>query len=275
MIKLFVLLVLWALAFYPVYPALVHTWLNHSNNSHGILVPFISLYLIWHKRALIREVEIRNSIAGAVILIASMGIYLVANAGNVAVVSRAMIVFSLVGLVLFNLGSSIFQTLAFPLVFLLFLVPVPDSVIALVAFPLQLFATKVSYLIIQFLSIPVYQEGNLLFFAQTQLEVAEACSGIRSLVSLTMLSLLFTYFSPLSRILKTTLLVSAIPLALLANILRVTSTGILAHFFGSGVARGFLHEFSGLAVFMFGLSLLFLEYLLLNRIGERARAADR
>ena len=265
-LKLFVLLILWVLAFFPLYPSLVETWLNHSNNSHGILVPLISAYLIWKKREELKLAVITNSNWGAIILVISLAVYVVSYAGAIAFISRFMIVFSLIGLVLFTLGKSGFKLLVFPLFFLIFMVPIPDSIIGTVAFPLQLFATKISAIIIQALSIPVYREGNMLYFVETQLETAEACSGIRSIVSLTMISVLFAYLSDAGKIGKAALVASAVPLALTGNFIRVSGTGILAHFYGSKVARGFLHEFSGLAVFALGFIILLIEYTLLNKI---------
>jgi len=268
-VMLLVLLVLWLIAFIPVYPHLVWTWLNHSDNSHGILVPLVSLYFIWQKRERLRLAKISNSQWGAFILIASMGLYLLSYAGAVAVVSRAMIVFSLVGLVMFSLGKEIFSLVAFPLLYLFFMVPVPDSILGLVALPLQLFATKVSAFLIHAVSIPAYREGNMLYFAQTQLEVAEACSGIRSIMSFGMLSFIFAYMMDRSWWKRMLLVLSTIPLALIANIVRVTGTGILAHFYGAKFALGFLHEFSGLAVFVFGFVLLLGEFLLLNKVSSK------
>jgi exosortase len=166
------------------------------------------------------------------------------------------------------MGWQVVRVLAFPLGFLVFMVPVPDSVLGMVSFPLQLLATKIAAGVIQFCSIPVYREGNMLYFVHTQLEVAEACSGIRSIMSLTMLSVIFAHLSGNGWWRKVLLIFSAIPIAMLANILRVSGTGILAHFFGDKVARGFLHEFSGVAIFVFGLLLLFLVFNLLNRIGN-------
>jgi len=267
--KLLALLILWFICFFPVYPHLMGTWLHHSNNSHGILVPLISAFLIWQKRDQIKQVSISNSIWGAVILAGSMFIYVVSYAGAVAVVSRIMIVFSLIGLTLFTLGNSIFSLIRFPLAYLIFMVPVPDSMYNLLAFPLQLFATRVSALVIKALTIPAFREGNMLYFAQTQLEVAEACSGLRSIMSFIMLSFLFAYMMDNIYWKRITIILSAIPLAIFANILRVTGTGILAHFYGEKVARGFLHEFSGLAVFAFGFVLLFSEYVLLDRLKRK------
>ena len=266
-IKFVVLLILWAAVFIPVYPGLIHTWLNHSNNSHGLLVPLLSLYFVWQKKDKLRLITISNSNWGAGILIISMVLYLLSYAGAVTVISRTMIVCSLIGLILFTLGTTFFKLLSFPLFFLLFMVPVPDSIVGIVAFPLQLFATKISAFIIAVFSIPVYQEGNMLYFVQTQLEVAEACSGIRSIMALTMLSVIFVYLiDKKGWVPKAFLIASAIPLALIANIIRVSGTGVLAHFYGERIARGFLHEFSGLAVFAFGFILLFVEYSLLNKV---------
>jgi exosortase len=265
-IKFFILIALWFVCFLPIYPGLVQTWLNHSDNSHGILVPLVSLYFIWQKKEKFKSVTVPNSNWGAIILILSLGLYLLSYAGAVEVVSRAMIVFSLIGLVIFTFGKAFFTLVAFPLLFLLFMVPVPDSILGLVAFPLQLFATKVSTLIIHIFSIPAYREGNMLYFVQTHLEIAEACSGIRSIMSFGMLSFIFAYMMDKIWWKRVVLVLSTIPLALFANIVRVTGTGILAHFYGDKVARGFLHEFSGLAVFAFGFVLLLLEYMILNKV---------
>jgi exosortase len=264
-----ILLALWAVTFYPVYPGMVAAWLNHSNNSHGMLVPFITLFFIWQNREKLRSAEVSTNFCGALLLAGSLLIYLLAYIGGIAAVMRSMIVFSLAGLVLYVLGKRIFRMLLFPLFFLLFMVPVPDAILNAVAFPLQLFATKVSAGVIQFCSIPVYREGNMLYFVQTQLEVAEACSGIRSLTALVMLSVIFMAQMRRGWMLKAVILFSAVPVALAANILRVSGTGILAHFFGDQVAKGFLHEFSGLAVFAFGLIILFIEFSLLNRFGKK------
>jgi len=268
-LKLGILLGLLFIVFLPVYPQLVHTWFNNSNNSHGVLVPFISAYFIWQKREKLREITLGNSKIGLLVLSICLPLYMVSYLGSVAVVCRAMIVFTLIGIILFNLGKRVFLTIAFPLLYLVFMVPVPDSIMGLVSFPLQLFATQVSEKVIGLFSIPVLREGNMLYFSNTQLEVAEACSGIRSIMSYTMLSFLFIYLMRKGLLRKIALLASAIPLALLANITRVTGTGILAHFFDDKVARGFLHESSGLVVFAFGFILLSIEYLLLNKVSGK------
>lgn len=200
-------------------------------------------------------------------LVASLIIYIISFVGDVSFVSRLMIVFSLIGLLLYNLGKELVRILIFPLLFLFFMIPVPLSLIERISIPLQLFASTVSAWLIKLISIPVYQDGNMLYFVQTQLEVAQACSGLRSIVALTMLSAIFIHLSEKGLTRKIILLISVIPLALMVNIIRVTGTGLLAHFYGGVVADGFLHNFSGLAVFVLGFFLLSLEFSLLNKIG--------
>ena len=270
-LKVLALLILWATAFIPVYPGLFHAWINSPNNSHGILVPIISAFLIWKKRHELKEATLSTASLGAYILTGSMALYVLCYIGSVAVVCRAMIVFSLAGLVLFACGKEIFRLIKFPIFFLFFMIPIPDSVYGQVAFPLQLFATKVSTLLIRFLGISAYMEGNMVYFAQTQLEIAEACSGLRSMMAFVMLSFFFVYYMmDRERLWKRgVIVISAIPLALFANIVRITGTGILANFYGSKVARGFMHEFSGLAVFCFGFILLYFEYQILRKIQRK------
>lgn len=266
---LFILLILWTMIFIPVYPRLVVILFNHADNSHGILVPFISLFFVWQKWNDLKVARISSSNWGAFILSSSMFLYLLGLASGTEIISRAMIVFSLIGLLLFNLGKEVVRVLAFPLLFLLFMIPVPVTVQGALAFPLQLFATKIAYLFIQALSIPVYQEGNMLYFAQAQLEVAEACSGIRSIAAFTVLSVVFAYLLDKGWVRRIVLLASAIPLALFTNIIRISGTGVLAHYYGSGIADSFLHEFSGIVVFVFGFILFLFEFSLLNRVRSR------
>jgi exosortase len=258
--KIFVIFIFWIIVFLPVYPELWHSWLNNSDNSHGILVPFISAFLCWRQKDRLSKVPISNSKWGGMILIISLAIYLIALAGHVAFIQRIMIVLSLVGLILFNFGKAFLKILFFPVLFLIFMIPIPVTIYGIVSFPLQLIATNISCAIIQFFNIPVFQEGNLLFFTNTQLEVVEACSGLRSMIAFLMLAALFAYLLRNVWWRGCLLIFSAVPLAIVANILRVVSTGIFAHLYGDKMARGFLHNFSGITVFAFGFIFLFFEY---------------
>lgn len=264
-IKLVLLLVLWIVVFYPIVPEMVREWAGHSDNNHGFLVPLIAAYLVWQKRELLAPSQIAGSGWGAALLVAGLVVYLLSYAGGTAFTARVAMVLSLFGLLWYCLGDAWIRVLTFPLLFLLFMIPVPYSLISLVSMPLQLMATRMSARVIEFCSIPVYREGNMLYFVGTQLEVAEACSGIRSIMALTMLGSIFAYMSRLHWRRRAVLVLSAVPIAMVANIIRITGTGILANYFGDQVARGFLHEFSGIVVFAFGLISLGLLYSLLNR----------
>ncbi len=265
-----VLLVFWALVFSPVFAELWHTWNSIPDDSHGLLVPFVALFFLWGKREDLLQTSTSTSYLGLAVLLASLVLYLVSYAGDLAFIARLMIVSSLVGLVLFTAGIQVLRLLAFPLFFLLFMIPVPTSLLSRVSFPLQLFATQAAKAIISWFSVPVYSVGNILYFAHTQLEVVGACSGIRSVMALTMLSVLFAYIiKKRGWLARLTLIASAIPIALLANILRVAGTGVLAHFYGDQVAKGSVHDISSLIVFTFGFVLLFCEFLLLNRASRQ------
>ena len=266
--KLAILLLAWGAVFSPIIPSMVNAWLSHSDNSHALLVPLVSLYFIWDKRKELARIPTSGSVMGLLLLVLCMILYVLSFVGGIAFFSRILLVASLIAVVWGVLGTAMLRSLAFPLGFLFFMIPVPDTLLNLVSFPLQLLATKISADLIQYCAIPVHREGNLLFFMNTQLEVADACSGIRSIMSLTMISAIFAYITPGAAWRKIVLVLAAIPIAFVANILRVTGTGILAHFYGDGVARGFLHDISGLAVFMFGLVMLMGLYAGLKRIGK-------
>jgi exosortase len=258
--------ILWIIVFYPLYPELAASWLGDSNNSHGLMVPFISAFFVWQKRRELSVIEPQPDIRGAIILYVSLSIYLLGYTGGVAVVARSMIVVSIIGLVLYNFGVEVFKKLAFALFFLFFMIPIPVSIISLISLPLRRLATDISAFLIRLTSIPTYQEGNMLYFAETQLEVAEACSGINSITAMLMIGTVLVYIKPITRLGQIIILGSTVPIAMLANIVRVTGTGILAHFFGKTVARGFLHEFSGMAVFAFGLVLLLITYKVIEKL---------
>ena len=272
--KIALLAALWLLVIAPVVPSMVDTWFSHSDNSHAVLVPFISLYFAWSKREELAETVKTSSFLGGLFLTLCLALFLISYVGGIAFGVRLMIVASLIGLLWTCWGWASLRMLAFPLGFLFFMVPIPDTLLNMVSFPLQLQATKISTWIISQFSIPVYREGNMLYFVQTQLEVAEACSGIRSIVALSMLSVLLAFLSDLGWPKKIFLVACAIPVALLANILRVSGTGILAHFYGDKVARGFLHDFSGLVVFLFGLAAMLLISRILTLTSRKPQGQD-
>jgi exosortase len=164
--------------------------------------------------------------------------------------TRISIIGALTGMVLFLWGWRHLRILAFPIAFLLLMIPIPAIIFNNIAFPLQLLASRFGETIMGAADVPVLREGNVLILANTTLEVAEACSGIRSLVSLLTLAIVLGYFSDRRLWVRTTVALSSIPVAVLTNGLRVAGTGIAAHKFGPAAAEGFFHEFSGWLVFV-------------------------
>jgi exosortase len=160
------------------------------------------------------------------------------------------------GLVLFLCGTAWFKKSFIPLAYLVFMVPLPAVIWNRIAFPMQLFGSYLTEQAVYFIGIPIYREGNVLHLAETTLEVVAACSGLRSLVTLFALAGALAFFSKLSNWRKWILFFTAAPIAIFANIVRLTMTAILASYYGSEVAQGFLHDFSGLVIFVLGLSLL-------------------
>ena len=258
---------------------LMADWWNDPNNSHGLLVPFITLYLISERWTTLRRTLVKPSWIGAGVLILGVLALVAGNVGAELFVQRSSLILVIVGLIWFNLGYAQAKQLAFPVLFLSLAIPLPSIVLNAVSFPLQLFAARCAEQVLYLLSIPVFREGNVIHLAHTTLEVAEACSGIRSLVSLITLSVIFAYFSQRHWAARTLLAASAIPIAVVTNAARVAGTGILAQVFGETAAQGFYHTFSGWLVFVVATLLLILESSLIsafvrpkNRIGGGRRA---
>jgi len=163
---------------------------------------------------------------------------------------------TLVGAVLFLFGWQRLLVLAFPLAFLLLMIPLPALIFNQIAFPLQLLASQAGEVTLRSVDIPVLREGNVLILATTKLEVAEACSGIRSLVSLLTLGIMIGYFTDRRAWVRCLIAISTIPIAVITNGARVAGTGMAAHRFGPAAAEGFFHEFSGWIIFLLAFVLM-------------------
>jgi exosortase len=182
---------------------------------------------------------------------------------------RVSLVVLLAGLVLYRSGWRYLKGMAFPIVFLLFMIPWPAIILNALTLPLQLLAARLSTSSLQLMNLPVYREGNVIFLPHATLEVVEACSGIRSLVSLLALAVVFAYMTQRHVWKIAVLVVSATPIAIIANAFRIWGTGVLAHVYGPQAAEGFYHTFAGWLVFVIAFVLLTVEGAVMSRFGKK------
>jgi exosortase A len=239
-----------ALLYRDVLAKLVTAWWTDDNYSHGFLIIPIAAYLAWERRRQFDQAPCTPAVTGLVLVISSILVLMAGILGSELFLTRISVIGTVTGSVLFLFGWRRLRVLAFPLAVLLLMIPLPAIIFNQIAFPLQLVASRVGELTLRSADIPVLREGNVLILANTTLEVAEACSGIRSLVSLLTLGIVFGYFTDQRAWIRVLIAVSAIPVAIVANGARVAGTGIAAHRFGPAAAQGFFHEFSGWVVFV-------------------------
>jgi exosortase len=249
-----------------VLAALVRQWSDEPDYSHGFLIPVVAAYLVWQRWPRLRSMSAAPAGTGLAILVAGVALFVLAHMAAELFVTRASLVVVLAGLVLYLRGAGHLRLLAFPLVYLLLMVPPPAIVVNAITFPLQLFAAAAATTSLHLLDVPVLREGNIITLANTKLEVAEACSGVRSLLALVAMATTYAYFTQPTLWRRTLVVVSAVPIAIVANAARVAGTGVLAHRFGDAVAQGFFHSFSGWLVFVAALLLLCLEGVVLDRV---------
>lgn len=253
------------LVYWSVITGLVSAWSTDDNYSHGFFIVPLALYFAWERRHAISTTPIRPSLFGVVVVAFSLLLLIGGLLGAELFVSRVSIIGTLAGAILYLYGWRMLRVVAFPLAFMLLMVPLPAIIFNQIAFPLQLLASQVGEKTINAMEIPILREGNVLILANVTLEVAEACSGIRSLVSLFTLGIVFGYFVDPRPWVRVCLALSAIPVAILANGLRVASAGVAAHNFGAAGVEGLFHEFSGWVVFVLAFLMMFALQRLLHR----------
>lgn len=257
-----------ALLYFPVLNNMVRDWYHDDNMGHGFFVPFVSLWIIWQQRARLLAVEYGTNLWGLAIVLLG-GVLLVL--GTLAVeqtVMRGAFLVSLWGAVVTLGGLRLLRDLAFPLFLLIFMIPLPAVIYNQITFPLQMFASQVAETALSLLGIPVLREGNILELPSQRLSVVEACSGIRSLMSLTYLSLIYGYLFESRIWLRAVLLVLTPAIAILVNAARVTATGLLSEY-DPELAVGAFHTMEGWFMFLLALMLLVVVHRLLGRIARR------
>ena len=251
-----------------VVPDMVKQWAQDDNYSHGFLVPLIAGYFLWQRWPELKEKLVQPSNWGLLVVILGALQLLVARLGTEYFTMRASMIVLLVGMVLYWFGREVLKVMALPLGYLIFMVPIPYIIYDALAFPLKLFITKASVAFLKAIGVVVMREGNVIMLPTTTLEVADACSGIRSLMSLLALAVAYAFYIQTSTFKRWVLIASAVPIAIVTNAMRVIVTGILAQWWGAKAAEGFFHEFAGLVVFALAMVLLVAEGAALRRIGR-------
>src|SRR5258708_5604212 len=244
---------------------LVHQWVNDEDMGHGFFVPLVAGYIAWQRRGALASAKWSTNYWGLVLVLFSTVLLLVGTLGAQIVVSRIGFLVALVGTILFLCGTQVLRILAFPLFLLLFMIPIPAMIYARITLPLQLFASRVAEAVLSLFGIPVLRDGNVLELASQRLSVVEACSGIRSLLSLSFLSLVYAYFFDSKQWMRWVLVPATVPMAIAANSARVTLTGMLSEY-RADLAQGFFHTAEGWVLFIVALVLLIVVHRLINWI---------
>ena len=253
----------------PILRGLVGNWIENEDYSHGFLIVPLSLYFIWERRDKLAALPIEPSWWGVPLLVVSSLTLFIGRLGVEYMNMRVSFVLMLNGLALLLLGRRIYRVLAFPLLFLFLMVPLPQSIVNTIAFPLQLIAAGLAVEALQWIGVPALVEGNIIHLANGPLFVAEACSGLRSLMALITLGVVFAYFFRRNLAERLVIVASTIPIAIVVNAFRVALTGVLAYYFGPDAAGGVVHETQGLFTFGIAFLLLLFEAWLLSLVWPR------
>jgi exosortase len=237
---------------------LVLQWWQDPNFSHGFFVPLFSAFVIWQEWPRLQQLPLRPSWAGLWFLGFGLSLLILGQLGAEIFLSRFSLLIVLTGLTILFCGWIFFRAILFPLAFLVMMIPIPAIVFNQITFPLQILASKVASTILPWLGVPLLREGNVILLPAMSLEVADACSGIRSLMSLATLAVIYGYLMDRRISVRILLALAALPIAVVANSLRVVVTGLLVQYWDPDKAQGFFHEFQGWLMFVASLGMLYL-----------------
>ncbi len=264
-----------ALLYWPVLRDMSAQWWDDANYNHGFLIPLFSGFLIWRERRQLRAIPPSGSALGLPVLLGGIGLLLLGDIGAENFLTRSSLIVILAGLVLFLTGRATFRAVLFPLAYLFFMIPLPGILFYAITFPLQQIAAEQAAWTLDLLGVPVLLDGNIIHLSQISLGVTEACSGIRSLISLLAGAAAWAYLMLPVGWSSVLFVLAAIPITILANAARVVATGLIGQWFGVEYASGFFHEFAGWVVYIFAFVCLMGVYGLIHawRAARRNRPA--
>lgn len=252
LVKLIILTTFTVLAYIPTIIWMIDRWNSKdSYYSHGFLVPFVSAFIIWQMRGNLAKSKIKPSSLGWVFFACGIFIHLVSALWRVYFSSGFSMILVIIGLVLLFLSKDHLKKMLFPILFLAAMIPLPLVAIAQISFKLKIFAAQISVFIVNKIGIPAVREGSVIKTMHSYLIVEDVCSGIRSLIALIALGALMAYFSNITKVKKTILFLSSIPIALCSNIIRIVSLSLVSEVYGAEIATGKFHDVMGILVFVF------------------------
>jgi exosortase len=255
-----VLLLLIAWLYGSILARLFLQWVGPSrdpNFEHGIFVPIFALFILWQERKKLTAIPSAPSWAGLPLVVLSLLMLALGVLGAELFFSRVSLLILLAGLIILFQGWTFFRAVLFPWSFLILMIPIPNLLISRVTFPLQLLASKLATVLLQLVAVPVLRQGNMIVLAAMPLDVAEACSGIRSLLTLVTLAIIYGYLLETRIWVRVVLASSAVPIAVAANSFRIFGTGLLVQYWDPDKAEGFFHAFSGWLIFVVALIMLY------------------
>jgi exosortase len=250
-----ILLILWLYASTLLH--LVTQWWRDPNFSHGFFVPLFSVFLLWQEQDRLARIVPRPSWSGLAIVAAALCILLIGQMGAELFLARMSLLILVAGLIMLFAGWPFLRAVAFPLAFLLLMIPIPSILFNHITFPLQIQASKVSAFVLSICRVPTLLQGNVIELPSKQLEVAEACSGIRSLMSLITLSIIYGYLMEKRLWVRWVLAIASAPIAIAANSVRIIGTGLIVYYWNADKAEGFFHASWGWITFVVSLIMLY------------------
>jgi exosortase len=246
--------------YYRVAFKLVYDWYTIPDYSHGFLVPLFAAFLVWDKRKMLSATPVKQTWSGIALVVFAIAVLILGVYGVELFTARMSFVFLLTGLIWTFFGWAMVRALQFPLLVLVLAIPFPAIVFNQITFPLQLLASRIASDVLPLLGVPTLHEGNVIELPVMKLEVAEACSGIRSLMSLFTLAVFYGYFLEKTTSRRVILALASIPIAVTANVVRIVGTGLCVQYWDPDKALGFFHEFSGWVMFVVSLFCLYLVH---------------
>lgn len=257
--------------FYDSLDVMVRAWSTREEYSHGFLIPLISVYLIWQRSDVLRQLRFEPSWAAVAVVLIGLFMFFLGELSTVYTVVQYAFLLTLYGLVWALVGTPVFKIIAIPLFLLLFMVPFPNFIYSNLSSKLQLISSELGVFVIRLFGISVFLEGNVIDLGSYKLQVVEACNGLRYLFPLMTLGFIVAYFYHAEMWKRLVIFLSTIPITIFMNSFRIGVIGVMVDNWGQGMAEGFLHDFEGWAIFMACFGILFLEMWLLMRITKDRR----